>query len=221
MGLQTPANSYNSKGNDKYPLGLNVCQECWHSQLTHVVDPTILFKNYMWMSGVSKEMCRYFEQFAIDADQYNINNTKNQKTVLEIACNDGSQLDAFKKLGYKTIGVDPAENFIALNEAKGHIYIPDFFGEHLINKLNQFGNFDVIVAQNVFAHVDDIHGFLRAVKALMSSTTQVYIQTSQANMILNGEFDTLYHEHVSFFTVRSMRICLEKNDLYLKKLSFL
>ena len=54
LGLQTPANSYNSKGNDKYPLGLNVCQECWHSQLTHVVDPTILFKNYMSMREYQK-----------------------------------------------------------------------------------------------------------------------------------------------------------------------
>lgn len=214
LGEQAPANAYYEKKENielKYPLKLNICDNCWHMQLSHVISPEILFKNYTWMSGISKEMKEYFKQFALYC-----HNSDKTLTVLEIACNDGSQLDAFKNLGYKTIGVDPAENFKKLNEKKGHVYIDSFFNESLVEKLKMYGSYSIIVAQNVFGHIDDLNSFLQTVKKLMDKDTTLYIQTSQANMIDNGEFDTIYHEHLSFFSVMSMRICLEKNGLILQ-----
>jgi dTDP-glucose 4,6-dehydratase len=225
LGRQSPANEYFTDLThlpDKYPLKLNVCEKCWHLQLSHVVSPSILFKNYMWMSGVSEHMKKYFTKFANLTDKENIHtplsDVSHKKRVLEIACNDGSQLDAYKQLGYVTVGIDPAENLAKISSEKGHTIICDFFEEKNIGMLQPHGPFDIIVAQNVFAHVNDIHGFLRTCKKLMHAHTKLYIQTSQANMIMNGEFDTIYHEHISFFSARSMRTCLSQHSLYLDKI---
>jgi dTDP-glucose 4,6-dehydratase len=218
LGYQSPANEYLSEPNIhsvKYPLKLNVCDKCWHMQLSHLISPEKLFKTYSWMSGISEQMREYFKDFAKIVDN---NNESNNKIVLEIACNDGSQLDAFKAIGYKTIGIDPAENLKIYSESKGHQIISDFFSEESVSLLEPYGPYNAIVAQNVFAHVDNINGFLKACKKLMTSNTKLYIQTSQANMVMNGEFDTIYHEHVSFFSARSMRICLENNGLCLEKI---
>jgi 2-polyprenyl-3-methyl-5-hydroxy-6-metoxy-1,4-benzoquinol methylase len=200
LNKQPLANSYVKEIGEVetfFPLRLNFCKDCTHLQLSHAVHPDYLFKNYLYVSGTSKTLRDYFDWFAEFVDKDNKNQTKN---VLDIACNDGSQLNSFKKLGYNTFGVDPAENLYEIS-SKEHNVICDYLSEE---NVKSFGvKFDAIVAQNVFAHNDYPEQFLLACKEVLSDTGYMYIQTSQANMVANNEFDTIYHEHISFFSPKS------------------
>ena len=180
-----------------FPLKLNVCKDCYHLQLSYIVDPNLLFKNYLYVSGTSKTLRDYFEWFANFVQEYSNSNYK-QQDILEIACNDGSQLDCFKKLGWNTYGIDPAENIVC-NLSKDHIVACDFFKGGLFNNKK----FDIIVAENVFAHNENAFKFLTDCISYMKDESFLFIQTSQSNMILNNEFDTIYHEHLSFFNINS------------------
>lgn len=188
----------------EYPLRLLRCvgTMCHHTQLSHSVDPAVLFQNYQYNSGTSWTLRNYFTTLArkVDAE---CRGDKAHPLVLELACNDGSQLDKFAELGWETLGVDPAENMAALARERGHTVLTEYWGQSKpflnISKVP-----DAIVAQNVLAHVPDPGRFLEHCAHVMGPHTRLYIQTSQCNMYVNGEFDTLYHEHLSFFTISSM-----------------
>lgn len=195
LGNQPLANTYHTGEDlDVYPLKLNLCQNCWHLQLSHAVNPDLMFKNYLYVSGTSNTLREYFDKFVDITLSYN----KDAKTVLDIACNDGTQLDSYKRIGIKTYGIDPAENLHTISKEKGHDIVLDYFN---IESVKKFGNkkFDIITAQNVFAHNTYPLEFLKICKGILNDDGHIFIQTSQANMVLNNEFDTIYHEHISFF----------------------
>lgn len=195
---QPLANSYlNKKDDDEltFPLAINFCPVCTHNQLTHAVNPDLLFKNYLYVSGTTKTLKDYFDWF-VDF----VSETVDGKVVLDIACNDGTQLDSFKNKGYETYGIDPAENLFTISSKK-HKIVCDYFNKKSLDKFDT--KFDVIVAQNVFAHNTYPKQFLEDCKQILKKDGKIFIQTSQANMIFNNEFDTIYHEHISFFSVKS------------------
>ena len=194
---------------DRYPLAVNLCNDCYHLQLTHTVDPKIIYSNYLYVSGTSKTLKDYSDWFAGYVVETMDRQTGN---VLDIGCNDGTQLDYFKSRSINTFGIDPAENIHPVSSAK-HDVICDFFGPQIVGKIHY--NFDAITAQNVFAHSPDPLDFLKTVKKLMSEHTLVFIQTSQADMVLNNEFDTIYHEHVNFFNINSMNELAKRAGLNL------
>jgi len=209
LNEQPLANSYHS-GEDlpTFPLELVLCEECFHLQLSVVVNPDLMFKDYLYVSGTTKTLRDYFDDFAerfpkVDGGK-----------VLDIACNDGSQLDAFKKRGWITYGVDPAENLFSTATEKGHNIICDYWTDEVALKLDT--TFNIITAQNVFAHTHDIFGFLQSCKKVMDKNSKLFIQTSQATMIANNEFDTIYHEHLSFFSTISMIAIVERCGLKLE-----
>lgn len=224
---QPLANSFKLRKEDtqaEYPLAINRCTNCNHIQLTHAVDPKLMFEDYLYVSGTAKKMHQHFENFAALTDEIvdAVNITKiadfaRKKTVLDIGCNDGTQLDYFKKLGYDTFGVDPATNLCEISSKNHTVYCHWFDEEFAATFKNNHKNMelDIIVAQNVFAHGSDPLGFLNAAKLLMSDETTLHIQTSQARMIQNNEFDTIYHEHISFFNVYSMKTLCERAGLVL------
>jgi len=193
-----------------FPLQLMGCPNCFHCQLSHVVDPAILFKNYKYITGTNKTIIEFFDENAKFITSY----VKTPKNVLDIACNDGSQLDSFKKLGWKTYGVDPAENIYSISSGKNHHIVCDFWNFESAKLLPKM---DVILAQNVFAHTEYVDEFLCACKTIMDDNSSLFIQTSQKNMILNNEFDTTYHEHISFFNTKSMNELVLRNGLVLNR----
>jgi hypothetical protein len=194
---------------DTYPLGVNLCTNCYHLQLTHTVDPKIIYSNYLYVAGTSKTLKDYSEWFAGYVVESMERRTGN---VLDIGCNDGTQLDCFKPYSINTFGIDPAENIHPTSSAK-HDVICDYFGPNVVDKVHY--NFDAITAQNVFAHNPNPLEFLQTVKKLMSEHTLVFIQTSQADMVLNNEFDTIYHEHINFFNINSMNKLAKRAGLHL------
>jgi hypothetical protein len=113
----------------------------------------------------------------------------------------------------KTYGIDPAENLLERSN-KNHSVVCDFFGPASVDQLKH-NHYDVIVAQNVCAHNPDPLTFVETCAALMSDDTTLFIQTSQADMVLHNEFDTIYHEHVNFFNANSMRELARRAGLFL------
>jgi 2-polyprenyl-3-methyl-5-hydroxy-6-metoxy-1,4-benzoquinol methylase len=205
---QPLANSYHTEHEvlEEFPLKLNLCSKCYHLQLSHIVNPDYLFKNYLYVSGTTKTLLDYFEWFASFTKEY----FPNAKSVLEIACNDGSQLNSFKKLGLDTYGIDPAENLHKLSK-ENHTVVCDYFDKkHYQNK-----KFDIIVGQNVFAHNENAKKFLDDCYELMTDDSFLFIQTSQADMVQNNQFDTIYHEHISFFNINSFNELVKRTKLNL------
>ncbi len=196
FGSMPLVNTYSVK--TKYPLAVNRCPECYHLQLHEYVDPDVLYRYYTYCSGTGRTAHDYFRDFARMAISY----VPNAKDVLDIASNDGSQLDAFKDLGLKTYGVDPAENLSKIARAKGHEITAAFF-EDMSTDVD-LKRFDIITAQNVVAHTPNPLAFLLNAKEVMFDHSRLFIATSQANIIVNGECDTIYHEHISYFNAHSM-----------------
>ena len=206
---QPLANSYHTENEklDEYPLRLNVCNQCYHLQLSHIVDPDLLFKNYLYISGTTKTLRDFFDKFA---EICVLQSGKDKGRVLDIACNDGSQLDSFAKLGWETYGVDPAENLHELS-SKNHNVECGYFNSNCFDSQT----FDIITAQNVFAHNEDALSFLTDCEAKMHDESLLFIQTSQAEMIQNNQFDTIYHEHISFFNINSFENLANRTNLSL------
>jgi 2-polyprenyl-3-methyl-5-hydroxy-6-metoxy-1,4-benzoquinol methylase len=140
----------------------------------------------------------------------------NRKRVLDIGCNDGSQLAAFAAGGWETFGVDPAQNLAALSGATGGRVMCAYWTPQTAADLNM--TFDAIVAQNVIAHVRNPLNFLQACTRVMTKGTKIFIQTSQAEMFQRGEFDAIYHEHVSYFSARSLQTLAERAGLRLEEI---
>jgi len=211
LGLQPLANVYKNtktESQKKYPLVLNFCKNCSHCQLNDFVHQDILFKNYMYVSGTAKEQIKYFDWFS---DLVISTISKDKGNVLDIGCNDGSQLNLFKKKSFQTYGIDPAKNLHKIS-SKNHKVICGYFNEDF-DKLEL--KFDAIVCQNAFAHNYNQLEFLQKCKKLMTNETKLFITVSQVNMIKNNEFDTIYHEHYSYYTVNSMRTICKRAGLCL------
>lgn len=212
LGVQPLANSYPQTPQTlpEYPLELNRCGECDHLQLSHSVDPKLLFQDYLYVSGTSQTLRDYMKWFAT----HTLSVVPQARNVLDIACNDGSQLDAYHTLGLKTYGIDPAVNLHAISAAK-HEVVCDFLHPGAIQQLS-VQKFDILVAQNVLAHTPDPLGFLKSCAMCMHDHSRLFVQTSQANMVKNYQFDTIYHEHVSFFNVLSMHKLVARAGLHLR-----
>jgi 2-polyprenyl-3-methyl-5-hydroxy-6-metoxy-1,4-benzoquinol methylase len=192
LGHQALANDFGtSKSPDqKFPLALNYCHDCSHLQLTHSVERARLFDEYQYLSGTSETLIQDFDNFAQKLHQ-----EFGACKILDVACNDGSQLDSFEKLGWKTFGIDPAKNLFELTRNR-HTVVCDYLKPEHARTFQT----DVILAQNVMAHTPNPQEMLETMGLI---SPKAFIQTSQAEMIQKNQFDTIYHEHISFFSERS------------------
>lgn len=220
LGNQPLANSYldDPKVNQpEFPLAINVCRDCWHVQLTHAVDPDFMFRDYAYVSGTSKTMhehCEWFANYTLET--YSLYNAFNARSVLDVGCNDGTQLDKYP-MTMITCGIDPAVNIHTdfSSKTRHSIYV-DYFNEEFFKKRGDgVGIFSIITAQNVFAHNSNPLEFLQTARKFMDDASLLFIQTSQADMIINGEFDTIYHEHMNFFCINSMNTLVERAEMQL------
>jgi 2-polyprenyl-3-methyl-5-hydroxy-6-metoxy-1,4-benzoquinol methylase len=208
LNNQPLANSYkNSKDavEDSFPLAIKVCQNCHHVQLTHIVNPDLIYKNYLYVSGTTKTYVDYMDWYA----KFCIEKFGHvPSSVLDIGCNDGSQLDKFKALNVDTYGVDPAENLYETS-SKNHKVTCGYFDDKYSR------SHDIITIQNAFAHNPNPLELLKNCKKNLAINGLLFIQTSQSDMILNNEFDTIYHEHISYYNVKSMMLLCNRAGLNL------
>lgn len=213
LGTQPLANNFRDSaetvGEERFPLAVNRCTSCNHLQLTHAVDPALIYTHYLYVSGTSNTYVEYMDWYAdFVCEQFD----RHPTGVLDIGCNDGSQLDAFKQRGVKTFGVDPAENLHPKSSSR-HDVVLGFWNESSAGKLGR--DFDIITTQNAFAHIPDPLAYLQLAREYLTNDGKIFISTSQADMVPNGEFDTIYHEHISYYNAESMRQLAERAGLYL------
>jgi len=201
-----PANAFvpeEQLGEDQpvFPLDLFFCEGCKHLQLLDVVDPEILFRDYVYVSGTSVSFVKHFEDYA----NYCIDRFKPEPgaLVVDIGSNDGTLLRFFEASNYRVLGIDPAKKIAAEATKNGIETWADFFdlalGERI---LKEHGAAAIVTANNVFAHADDLAGIADGVSALLGENGVFVFEVSYGLDVYEQTlFDTIYHEHLAYHTV--------------------
>lgn len=191
-----------------YPLDVYFCEECSLVQLTDVVDPKILFGNYIYVTGTANTIVSHNQQHAETV--FDFLGLHGEDLVIEVASNNGSLLGCFREHGVRTLGIEPAENIAAIANADGIETVNKFFNSATANEiLSEYGSARAVIGNNVLAHVDDTQDFLKGCKSLLSDDGLVIIEVPYLKEFVDlVEFDTVYHEHLCYFSVTSlMRLC--------------
>lgn len=184
-----------------YPLIACVCENCWLVQLTHVVPPKIMFKNYLYIPSTSKTMLEHFKALADEViSKYSLNE---KDLVIDIGSNDGTLLGYFKEQDIKALGIDPASNLVKVARMRGIDTIDDFFTSKLAEKVVlEKGKAKIITATNVVAHIHNLHELITGVEKLLTKDGIFIMEFPYlVDLISKNEFDTIYHEHLSYFSV--------------------
>lgn len=201
------ANLQPDKLNDpepSFPLELMYCPGCGLVQLSEIVPPEVMFSDYLYMSGASTTMVEHFGRLASShVQRFGLKDTD---LVMEIASNDGTLLSAFKAKGVRTLGIEPAQNLVEVAEKKGVESVARFFGRKCATELRtECGPAALICANNVLAHVPDLGGVLEGCRIATEPEGVVSIEVPYLVHLLEGlEYDTIYHEHLCYFSVRAL-----------------
>ena len=205
FGTTPLANSYPLKklSIEKYfNLSCVICDDCGHLQLKELVNPKLMFDNYLYVSGTSKVLVNHFKSYSDKVIKKIKLNKKS--SILDIACNDGTFLNFFIKKNFaKVVGVDPAKNLGRYNKEKGIDINVGYFSSSYSKKLKKkYGEFDLITANNVFAHSPNLQDFTQGVKNLLSKNGVFVLEVSYLLTVLKKKtFDTIYHEHMSYHSL--------------------
>ncbi len=205
--------SEKTDGEIKYPLEVMYCKDCSLSQLSIVVNPEILFSDYVYHSSISKTFQDHCAEMAEKISR--ITNPSKEVLAVDIASNDGCLLKKFKNKGFRTLGVEPAKNLAEDANSKGIETVCSFWTIKTANEiLGRYGEARIITATNVFAHVDDLNEFLKAINILLNKDGLFIIEVPYlSDLFTKNEFDTIYHEHLSYFLVKPLKKLYEKHNL--------
>lgn len=217
LGQMPLVNSFLKKeeliGEEKFDLSVGFCSKCYLAQLTETVPPEKLFTDYIYFSSTSKLFLEHCRDLANSlSDKLKLNS---ESLVLEIASNDGAQLQAFKNLGIKILGVDPAKNIAEVANQKGITTIPEFFNWQFAKKLKTEKGVqaDLIFGANVLAHVPEIVDFVRGVKEILKPGGTAVFEFPYLKGLMDNKFDTIYHEHVFYYSLIALINLFKTADL--------
>lgn len=207
LGDQPPANAYLKNPKQKenlYPLKVYYCQECGLIQLCDVVDPKELFTNYSYFTECSTPMKDHFHKLAESLEKEFF--LTDEDVVVDIGGNTGELLDGY--VNPITVNIEPSTEQAFISKEKGHHTYTDFFDTETARGIvDKHGKAKVITATNVFAHVDNLYEFMAGVKLLLEENGVFVIEVHNAlNLIKNLEWDSIYHEHLCYFTLRPLVI---------------
>lgn len=187
-----------------YPLAVSGCANCGLVQLTYVVPAEQLYRDYIYVSSTSDGVRHHADYLAtILISQYGWGS---RDLIVEVASNDGTVLQAFQRRGVKVLGIEPARNIASIANAAGIPTIPEFFNkESATTVLTQHGRASGLFGRHVFAHVDDVHEFVEAVRLCLTDDGVFLIEVPYLGDFLEHlEFDTVYHEHLSYISLLAM-----------------
>ena len=189
---------------DRFPLDVFLCRDCGHAQLRDVVDPQRLFRNYVYVSSTSPVFVDHFRRYA--QQMLELMRLSGGSTVIEIGSNDGVLLRFFQEHGMRVLGIDPARAIAAQATRQGIETLPEFFDADLARRLRGQGwEADLIAANNVFAHADDLHGIADGVAQLLKPDGLFAFEVSYLlDVVEKTLFDTIYHEHLCYHTVKPL-----------------
>jgi SAM-dependent methyltransferase len=187
-----------------YPLDLYLCRDCGHIQNIDVVNPEVLFRDYLFTTSSSVGLLAHFKRYA--ADVVTGLSMRPGSLVVEIGSNDGSLLRNFKEQGMKVLGIDPARNIAKQATDCGVETVPEFFTFSLAEKIRkEYGSAAVVTANNVFAHADDLADIVHGVREVLADDGVFVFEVSYLiDIVDNYLFDTVYHEHVSYHSIEPL-----------------
>lgn len=193
-----------------FPLDVYFCDDCTLVQLLDVIDPEVLFRDYIYVTGTSDTIAKHnvgYAQTVVD-----MLDLGSSDTVVEVASNDGSLLERFRDHNVRTLGIEPATNIADISRAKGIETINEFFnGETALKIRESHGPAKAVIGNNVLAHVDELRDFFNGFKQLLSKEGLAIVEMPYLGELLDKlEYDTIYHEHLCYFSVNSLiRLCDE------------
>ncbi|MEP7288550.1 MAG: class I SAM-dependent methyltransferase [Chloroflexota bacterium] len=202
-----------SEAEPRYPLDLVFCPNCTLVQITETVPPEVLFRDYLYFSSFSDTMLQHAEKLVgrlIPERGLNASSL-----VIEIASNDGYLLQYYHRQGIPVLGIEPAVNIAKVAEQNGIRTLCEFFGEDLARQLAAQGQFaDVIHANNVLAHVADLNGVVAGISLLLKPDGVAIIEAPYLKPLIDHtEFDTIYHEHLCYFSLTALDRLFSKHGL--------
>ena len=202
-----------SASEKKYNLSVGFCPKCSLVQILDTIPPAELFVDYVYFSAVSSQFLEHCKENAADLTKKL--NLGPESLVLEIASNDGSQLQAFKELGIPVLGVDPAKNIAKVANERGVKTIDEFFSYDLAKKLKEEQNIqaDLIFGANVLAHVEGIVDFVKGVKELLKPQGTAVFEFPYVRGLVENKFDVIYHEHVFYYSLIALIHLFKTADL--------
>ena len=194
----------------KFPLDVYFCSDCGMVQLGVVVPPEQMFKNYVYLSGISDQMKVHFKNIA-----EHVVEKLGKGVAVDVGGNDGTMMMAFRQAGMKPVNVEPATNIAELSRKNGIDTINDFWGVDVAREIvRTYGKVKAVTGTNVFAHINDLDGFLEAAKIALDKGGAVVVEFPYlVDMIENTEFDTVYHEHLSYLSVRPLMTLFKNHGM--------
>lgn len=218
LGVSPLANAYLteellSKGEMHYPLRVYVCNHCKLVQLEQFESPKEIFSNYAYFSSFSQSWLDHAKQYT--AQMIENGYVKQDAFIAEIASNDGYLLKNFVEKGYQVLGIEPAQNIAEVANDSGILTIPVFFGvETAKNLIDRFGQADLLIANNVLAHVPDINDFVEGLNIFLTPDGVITIEFPHLFQLMSQkQFDTIYHEHFSYLSVIAVKEIFEAHGL--------
>jgi SAM-dependent methyltransferase len=195
-----------------YPLRAMVCQSCKLVQLDHLQPPEGIFSDYLYFSSYSTTWLDHAQQYAEKMTaQLSLDS---RSMVIEIASNDGYLLQYFKGLGIPVLGVEPAANVAEVAQNRGIPTVVDFFGHEVARMLAKEAPADLLIANNVLAHVPDLNDFVSGLRSILARNGTLTIEFPHLlRLIREHQWDTIYHEHYSYFSLHTARQVLEAHGL--------
>ena len=196
-----------------YPLKLIYCNKCSTSQLDYTVKKEIMFGNHTYLSGITKSLKQHFYNVAKDIDDRFFKNN-NDKSILDIGSNDGTQLESYKDLGYNILGIEASKITSGIANEKGLNTLNAFFNLDLAKTIKK--NFDVINAAGVFYHLEELHSVTDGIKFLLKDDGVFVVQFCyMKNILENVSFDQIYHEHLLYYNIKTLNYLLNLHGLEL------
>lgn len=197
----------------RYPLATCVCESCWLVQLTHVIPPEQMFSNYLYIPSTSSTMLDHFNTLALKViERFR---PRVDDLIIDIGSNDGTLLNFFRKRGLSVLGIDPANNLAQLARMKGVNTINSLFTASLAKEMASKGvRPKVITATNVIAHIHDIHDMCEGIKTLLAEEGVFVMEFPYlVDLLQSNEFDTIYHEHLSYFSLSPLISLFDQHGL--------
>lgn len=218
LGLSPLADEFLSaenslKGQMFYPLKVKVCDNCFLVQAGEYSSPEKLFHDYKYMSSNSAMWLKHASDYAdMIVERLSL---KSDSTVVEIASNDGYLLQYFNKKGIRNYGVEPADNCAEIARSKGIDVVTAFFGDKTAAELaNTKGKADLIIGNNVLAHVPDINSFVEGMNILLKDNGTITMEFPHLlNLMKQCQFDTIYQEHFSYISLYAIKQVFEAHGL--------
>jgi SAM-dependent methyltransferase len=193
-----------SQNEPTYPLRVGFCQTCGHVQLTDIVPPSAMFEDYLYISSASDTLkAHLYELSDVIVDRYRLNT---EELVVDIGCNDGTLLNGFRRHGVRVLGVDPAANLAELTRASQIDRYVGFFSSRTAPEIvKKWGTARVITATNTFPHIPQLQDFMHGLQTVLAPGGGFVIEAHYlVDMLEQGAFDTIYHEHVSYWALGPM-----------------